>query len=107
MPWIDFQRLLKIADGVVNAIFPRRYDSEVVPCVGNSVRISRLQLHTSLKHFAGSGIPVLVQINASDAVDRLSTCGIAAQSLLEGGCSLIQISTLKEQGSGREMVASE
>src|SRR5580704_939406 len=104
---IQLQRPLKTLDRIGGARLTRGDDAEVIPRVGQRVRIIRCQLHHTLESFASSGVLILVQINAADPVECLGARWIIAKGLLEGGFCLVEISTLKKQRSHGKIIAGE
>ena len=68
---VDFQGLLETLDGIVISSFAGSDDGQVIPRIGQRARLAGLQFQRALKHLAGSGILVLIQVDAADPIQRL------------------------------------
>ncbi len=103
----ELERLLKIADCFSGPPFARGQQAEVVPGICQSVGIARTKFERAFKALPGFCRLLLVQIYASDAIERFRACWIVAQGDLERSCGLIHIAALKKHRAVGKIIASE
>src|SRR5882762_7579307 len=91
--------LLKVSDRFVGVPFAGGQKTDVVPGVGQSIGIARVELHGAFE-----GLPrlcglLLLQVDASQAVQGLGAGGVVAKSSLERSLGLIEVTALKIDGT--------
>ena len=93
---IDLQGALKVADGRGGVPFPGRQNSQIIPGVWQRPGVAGVQLNRALKTFARFFGFSLLQIDASQPIERLGARGIILQREAEKGFGLVGIASFVE-----------
>ena len=80
---VQTQCFLKGENRIVDSSFSRRNYAKIIPRIWQRVRIIGRKLHGAFENLARGSVLILIQVDASYAVQRLGARRIVAQRLLE------------------------